>query len=222
MTILDDGLDEMAARAYQGLGLRMAATAGSAGVASLMLPWQICLAWLATQTISEAIFAVVSRPQFLGRRASPARRLSYLATIVSGCGLWTLLAGLLWVNGTPEGIVSAVILWMSVIFFAQNNAYQSTTGFLVGGGIPAIGMIAMILLAPNHMHVAILPVAGLALIALGFVADGVMRSLGIRRRMQDTQARLMASEAQYRMLADNINDVLCLNAYDGRRITSSL
>ena len=218
MTFLDDGLDEMAARAYQGLPLRSAATLGVAGMSTLMLPWQISLAWAVAQGALEFAAAFVTRNQFLGRKASPRLRALHLATIIIGCGLWTVLCGLLWTSGTPEAAACSMILWLAVIFFAQNNAYQSTTGFLFGAGIPAWGMLALMIAGPNPMHLTLLPVIGMALIALGFVGDGVMRSLAIRRRFEETQSRLVASEAQYRMLADNITDVLWLNRFDGQRI----
>ena len=216
--LLDDGLDEMAARAYQGLPLRMVTTVGVAALATLMLPWRLCVAWLLAQTLSEGASLLATRPQYRGHKVGPRMRLAHLSTLTSGCALWTALGCLLWANGTPEGVAGALILWLSVIFFAQNNAYQSTTGFVVGGGLPAIGMLAFMIAGPNRLHMPLVPVVGLFLLALGFVGDGVMRSLGVRRRFDETQARLTASESQYRMLADNLTDVLWLNQFDGQRI----
>jgi PAS domain S-box-containing protein len=218
MAILDDGLDEMAARAYQGLPLRMVATVGVAGMASLIAPWPLCLGWLGAQAFSEGVSVIATRPQAQGRKVSTGRRIAHLATVVSGCGLWTVLGGMLWMGGTAEGVVSAMVLWLSVVFFAQNNAYQSTTGFLVAGGIPALGMLAVMLGAPGPLHHHLLPVIGMLVISLGFVVDGVMRTLAIRRRVDDGQARLAASESQYRMLADNLSDVLWMNEFYGKRI----
>ena len=218
MTFLDDGLDEMAARAYHGLPLRIAATLGVAGLSTLLLPWRISIVWALAQVTLEVAAGFITRRQFLGYKASPGLRSLHLLTIVIGCGLWTVLCGLLWTSGTPEAAACAMILWLAVIFFAQNNAYQSTTGFLFGAGIPAWGMLTLMIAGPNPMHLTLLPVIGMALIALGFVGDGVMRSLAIRRRFEETQSKLVASEAQYRMLADNITDVLWLNRFDGSRI----
>ena len=218
LKLLDDGLDEMAARAFEGLAMRMVATVGVTALVTMMLPWRLCLAWLAVQTVSEATSALVTRPQSRGETVGPWMRLAHLGTVISGCSLWTLLGCMLWASGTPEGVAGALILWLSVIFFAQNTAYQSTTGFLVGGGIPALGMLGFMTLGPNWLRMPLIPVVGLDLVALGFVADGVMRSLAVRRRFEETQAKLVASESQYRMLADNITDVLWLNQYDGQRI----
>nr|QQZ50503.1 PAS domain-containing protein [Phenylobacterium glaciei] len=67
------------------------------------------------------------------------------------------------------------------------------------------------------MHLPMLPVAGLLILAFGFASDGVMRTLAVRRKFEEAQLRLSESEAQYRVLADNITDVIALNDMDGRR-----
>jgi len=216
--ILDDGLDEMAARAHQGLPLRAAITAGAAGLVSLMLPWRLCLAWLAVQLTSETISVFVSRPQYLGRRVSLAVRAAHLSTVASGSFIWVALGALLWVSGTPEGAVSAVILWLSVVFFAQNNAYQSPTGFVVGGALPGAGMLVFVIAGPNPLHLPLVPVVGLMVLALSFAGDGVVRTLAARHRFDEARRKLAASEAQYRVLADNITDVISMNTLGGRRI----
>ena len=215
---LDDGLDEMAARAFQGLPLRLVVTAGAAGVVSMMLPWRAGLAFVAAQFLSEGASWFVSRPQYLGRKAGPRLRLAHLATVASGCCIWMALGGALWASGRPEGAVSGVILWLSVIFFAQNNAYQSPTGFVVGGVLPALVMLVFLVIGPNPLHLPLIPVVGLFCLALSFAGDGVMRTLATRRRFDATQEKLRQSETQYRVLADHSTDVITLNALDGRRI----
>ena len=44
--LLDDGLDELAAKTYQGFPLRMSVTAMVAALASLELPWRVCVVFL--------------------------------------------------------------------------------------------------------------------------------------------------------------------------------
>ena len=62
-----------------------------------------------------------------------------------------------------------------------------------------------------------LPVFGLLLLSLGFACDGVIRTVAARRKFDEAQDRLAASEAHYRVLADNITDVIALTDLDGRR-----
>ena len=215
--LLDDGLDELAAKTYEGFPLRMAVTAAVAALATTLLAWPLCAAFFAFQIVSESLCLLASRRQYLGFRASPALRLAQLSTVLAGCISWMALGALLWINGTPAGAVCATALWLSVIYFAQTNAYQSPLGFVVGGALPGAGMLAWVLLGPNPLDLPMLPVLGLLLLAFGFAGDGVVRTLAVRRKYDEAQDRLRTSESQYRVLADNITDVIALNDLDGRR-----
>src|ERR1700722_231518 len=94
--ILDDGLDEMAARAYQGMPLRLVVTTCVAAVVTLLLPWRVCLAWLALVLLTEGISVFVTRPQAMGRKVGPAVRVAHLVNLVAGAMLWMVLGALLW------------------------------------------------------------------------------------------------------------------------------
>ncbi|QUD87545.1 PAS domain-containing hybrid sensor histidine kinase/response regulator [Phenylobacterium montanum] len=206
--ILDDGLDEVAARAFQGLFPRLAVTAAAAGLSALVAPWRDCLAWLAVMLLIEITAVPLVRPQSQGRKAGPGRRLAYLANLTTGCLTWTALGALLWSTGTPAGAVGAVILWLSVTFFAQNNAYQSLVGFICSGVLPTLAVLAFMVWGPDPLHLPLAPTAGLTALAFTFVADGMARNRAIRRRADETQARLTESEALYRMLADKASDII--------------
>ncbi len=214
---LDDGLDELAARSHQGFALRIPITLGVAGLATTMLAWQTCLAWVCAQMVTEIISWFASRRQHLGRVAGTRLRLAHLSTLAAGCVSWMVLGGLFWASGAAEGAVCAVILWLSVIFFAQNNAYQSPTGFVIGGAVPGLGMLVWVMVGPNPLHLPMTPVFGLFVLALVFAADGVFRTLAVRREFEEAQSRLAASEARYRVLADTITDIIALNEMDGSR-----
>ena len=216
--ILDDGLDEMAARAYQGLPMRLAVTVGVTAVAAALLPWRYCLIWLGLQVAAEGVSVIFTRRQAQGRKVGPAIRLGHMVTLVVGSMLWMGLGAALWFGNVSGGPICAVIIWLSVIFFAQNNAYQSTTGFFVGGAIPALSMLIFVILGPNPHHLPLIPVVGLLILALSFVADGVVRSLAVRKRYEDAQRSMAASEAQYRLLADNVTDVIAMTGADRQRL----
>ncbi len=216
--ILDEGLDEVAARSHQGFGIRMVVTFAAISLISTMLPWRICLAWVCAQTISETFSWVVSKPQSLGKAASPGRRVVMLITLATCCIIWSFLGGMLWMAGTPETAVSAVLIWLSVIMFTQTNAYQSPTGFIVGGAVPGLGMLTFVLLGPNPLHLPLLPVGGLFILTLVFASEGAMRALAVRQKFNEAQAKLAASEAEYRVLADNITDVISVHEQGGRGV----
>jgi PAS domain S-box-containing protein len=214
---LDDGLDELAARSHQGFALRVPITYGVAAIAATMLPSPVCVSWAAVQTLNEAITWFVTRRQARGQAAGARLRSAQLVLLLIGCTIWMVLAGLLWASGRPEGAVCAVILWLSVLFFTQTNAYQSPTGFIVGGALPGLGMLSWVMVGPNPLHLPMLPVFGLFVLALTFATDGAVRTLTARKTIDDARSRLAASEAQYRLLADNITDIITLNEMDGSR-----
>ena len=216
--ILDEGLDELAARSHQGFAVRMIVTFATISLISTMLPWRICLAWVCAQTISETISWFVTRPQSLGKVASQRGRIVMLISLAAGCTIWSILGGLLWMAGTSETAVAAVLIWLSVIMFTQTNAYQSPTGFIVGGAVPGFGMLSFVLLGPNPLHLPILPVGGLFILTLVFAGEGAMRALAVRQKFNEAQAKLAASEAEYRVLADNITDVISVHDQCGRGI----
>ena len=218
---LDPGLDELAARARQGFAFRMLITVGVAGLVTTMLPWRLSVAWLAAQCLNEVIAWFVTRPQALGLPVSLRRRAVHLATLACGCLIWIGLGAMLWMVGTPAGAVCGAMLWLAVIFFTQTNAYQSPTGVVFGGAIPSAAMLAFVLLGPNPLHLPMLPVGGVLILTLVFAADGVFRALAARRKFEEAQAQLAASETQYRVLADNITDVITLNRMNGERVYMS-
>jgi PAS domain S-box-containing protein len=216
--LLDDGLDELAARSHEGTVVRLFIGVGVAGLASTLLPPTLCLVWLVLQLANEIFSWFVTRRQFRGGRASIPLRLVHIITLATGCLIWMGLGCLLWATGTPEGEICGAILWLSVIFFTQTNAYQSPSGFIVGGALPGLGLLLWLLIAPNTGHLNLPPVIALFVISLAFASDGVFRAMAARRQFDDARDKLKASEAQYRVLADNVSDVIALNSLDGRRI----
>ena len=110
------------------------------------------------------------------------------------------------------GPICAVILWLSVIFFTQTNAYQSPDR-VHRRRRPA---------RPGHAHLgdgraqspAPADDPGLRPVRPGpdlRHRRRVFRTLTARKTFEDARTRLAASEAQYRVLADNITDIIALN-----------
>ena len=215
---LDDGLDELAAKSFDGLKIRMVLAVLVTALAMQIIHRPTGLTWYAASLVQELFSFAVSRHQGRGGVGSKRLRVAYLVSLVTGCSLWMLLGGLFWVSGAPEGAAVAVTLWLSVIFFTQTNAYQSPVGFFVGGALPGLGMLVWVSLGPNPLHLNLIPVVGFLVLALVFACDGVFRALAARRKFNLAQEQQAASEAKYRVLADNLTDVISMTDARGEKL----
>jgi signal transduction histidine kinase/ActR/RegA family two-component response regulator len=200
--VLDEGLDELAVSAHAGAVARGLVTLAVAGIAALMLSWWFCLAWAVIALGLEFAAWFATRRQYLRLPVGWRTRLAHVSGLAASCLAWVALGFMLWMSGAVEGAVCAILVWLSVIFFAQTNAYQSRTGFVVGGVLPGAAVLAIVLLAPSPLHLKLLPVGAILVIALSFAGEGVTRMLAARQRLNDAQARMRQSEALWRMLFD--------------------
>ena len=214
---LDDGLDEMAASAHQGFALRFLIMLGIGALASRIVAPAVAADWAILVGGLECWGWFVTRAQFHGQKTSAGLRLHHLVNVAITTTAWTGIAWLMWSTGSREGAICAVVLWLSVIFFAQSHAYQSPAGFVAAGIIPALAMLAGLIATPNPMGLDLLPVWGTLFLAVTFAADGVRRMLNARTRYLAAEAQTRDSEARYRVLANNITDVIALQDTDGSR-----
>ncbi|HEY2710444.1 MAG TPA: ATP-binding protein [Caulobacteraceae bacterium] len=216
--ILDEGLDELAVSAHGSLAARMAVTGVTAALFSCVLPWQICTVWACIIVLLETDAWFATRRQFLGQPVNSRIRLWHVSGLAITSLCWIGLGGLAWATGRPEGALSAVIVWLAVIFFAQTNAYQSSTGFVVGGVIPAAVALGIVLFVPGLQLQNPAPFVGMLLLAFAFAGDGVGRMLKARMSLAEAQSKVSQSESLYRMLADNATDIIMLADAAGRRL----
>jgi PAS domain S-box-containing protein len=215
---LDKGLDELAANAHASVWARIPAIIAVGLIALAFEPRLVCAVWVAAEILIEAWSWFTTRQQFLGRDISVAQRLVYLASLTSGASGWFILGVLFWTSGSVGGAICAVITWLSVLIFAQVHAYQSRLGYLLVGAAPAVGMLATVLLAPNHAVSQLAPVWLMLVICVAFAVSGAFQTMAARRRYDQAAADLRASEQSYRLLADNVSDVISLTSADNERV----
>ena len=215
---LDDGVDELAAKSFDGLKIRLVLGVLVSGLATLIISPSTAAFWLVGCCAQESLSWVVSHRQGRGAVGSIRLRGAYLLSLLTGCTLWVFLGGLFWTSGSSEGAIVAVTLWLSVIFFTQANAYQSAIGFVVGGALPGIGMLVWVQIGPNPLHLNLGPVMGFLALALVFACDGVFRALAVRKKFNQAQEQLAASETKYRVLADNLTDIISMTGTLGEKI----
>ena len=215
--LLDERLDEIAAGAHASWTARLFVTLGAAVVGGALTHWSLTIGWGSIATLLEAWNWFATRRQFQDLPISWGRRVSYFAVMTLGYSWWFGLALVLWLSGTAEGALCGVAIWLGIISFAQCYAYQSPLGFAVGGVVPAIGMLAVSLIAPFRPGSQGLMVSFCLLLVSLFVASGARTTAAARRKFLEVRDRLKASEAEYRFLADNIDDVIALSRASGER-----
>ena len=98
---------------------------------------------------------------------------------------------------------------------------DSPIALVVTGASPAAGMLLIVALSSNHLTSSVGPVWALLALAVAFAGEGAARGLIARRRFSDAQGRIVDSEARYRVLADNVIDIIGLTRIDGERLYMS-
>jgi len=219
--LLDEGLDELAVATHAGLLPRLAVNVATAWVFSLIIPWRVCAIWLAVTLALEAQAWFATLRQARGKPVGWKRRLWHALSLAVSALAWVTLGAIGWIGGGIYGALCATVLWLSVIFFSQTNAYQTPLGFVLGGVIPGVAVLGVVLFAPHAPGLALAPFVTLLALSLVFAGQGAMRMLGARQALTRSQAEGRRSEALYRMLADNVTDVISLNDVTGRRLYMS-
>jgi PAS domain S-box-containing protein len=218
--LLDDGLDELAATSHAGFKPRLVMNVVVAGVFAMVIPWRISVIWGCVSVGLEiATWLINNRPQYqTGRPSGWRRRLWHAGCLTVACLLWVGLGALSWMSGTLEGALCAVVIWLALISFSQTNAYRSLLGFTIGGAMPALVVVAVVLLAPHPPGLKLAPFATVLVMAFAFAFDGAARMRRARLGLDETRAELSRNEALYRVLADNATDVISLLDVTGRRL----
>ena len=218
LRLFDQGLDEMAAGARASFRARLAATVGVALISLAFLPWMVCAAWAAVVGGLEILSWFLTREQAMGRTVGWRARLQHVGCLVGGVAGWVFLAIMFWNTGLASGAVAAVSIWLAVMGFAQVYAYQSRAGFLLAGVIPAVAMLVTPLVSPSPALPHGLPAWMILAVSVAFSISGAQQTMAARRRYDKATQDLRDSEQSYRLLADNITDVISLTSADQQRL----
>ena len=218
LTLLDQGLDEMAAGAHASTAPRLGATVATGLIALAFLPWQVCAAWFAFVSAVDVVSWFATRGQFAGRPVGWGPRLTHLSCLLGGVIGWVTLGVLFWRLGTAAGALAGVVTWMAIMGFAQVYAYQSRTGYLLAGVTPAAAMLLTPILAPNPVVGHTWAIWLLLVVTVAFAVSGARQTAEARARYDKATQDLRESELSYRLLADNVTDVISLASAQGERL----
>ncbi|HYE46592.1 MAG TPA: ATP-binding protein [Caulobacter sp.] len=210
--LLDEGLDELAAHSHRALPARVCVTVGVGVVSLSLVSWPLAATWTLVTLGLEVWSWFATRPQFLGATAGPSLRLNHFANLVALALTWFAIGAMFWLTGKSDGAICAVTIWLSLIAYGQAFAFQSPIGYVISGGLPAFGMLGLTLAFREGQSLAVWLIL---LIAAAFAGAGFKQMLDSRRRFLGAQENLRRSEAGYRMLADNVTDVISRHGPDG-------
>jgi PAS domain S-box-containing protein len=214
LRLFDHRFDAFAGETHENLPPRAGVALGAGAVALLLLPWPICALWTGTTLGVELWGWFVGRRQYLGLPVTALERGAFLIYVAVLIACWFLLGAMFWLTGRMDGVVCATIVWVSIIGFAQTFGSRSPLAFAVCGVLPSIGVLSLMLAGPVGGHMVHnvmmerLPVAGIMALALGFAVAGARQTSAAGRRLEEMQGKLRDSDADYRLLADNISDVI--------------
>ena len=215
LRLFDQRFEEFAADTHENLGPRAAVAVGAGAVALLVLPWRVCVMWVVSTLAIEGWGWFAGRRQYLKLPVTLAENGAFVAYQVCLIGAWFYLATLLWLAGQMEGAVSATIIWISIIGFAQTFGSRTPLGFSICGVAPALGVMAVLALDPRLDWTQRYLMGAMMMLAMGFAIAGARQTFRAGVRLEKTQARLRESEAEYRVLADNTVDVIGRIGIDG-------
>jgi PAS domain S-box-containing protein len=218
LRLFDQGLDEMAAGARASFWPRLGATLGVAAIAMALLPRPVCLIWAAVVGGLDILSWFLTRDQYMGRTVGWSARLQHVGCLVGGVIGWVTLGVLFWRTGTAVGAICGVATWLSVMSFAQVYAYQSRAGYLLAGVIPAAAMLITPLVSPNAAVTHSLPAWLFLAVGVAFSISGAQQTMAARSRYEKATQDLRDSEQSYRLLADNVTDVISLASADNKRL----
>ena len=213
--LLDRRFDEFAAETHENLTPRALVALGAGAVALMVLPWKVCALWTIVSLSIELWGWFASRDQFLGRPVKRRDQLIYLANLTGLIANWFVFAWLFWRTGRQDGAICATIVWLSIMGFAQTFASRTPLGFTICGVLPAIGVVAVMAASPPAPGLNQALVVSTMVLSIAFALAGTRQTFRAGRRLEAAQQALADSEATYRVLADNVGDVIGRRALDG-------
>jgi hypothetical protein len=143
------GIDEAAVLLRAVAPARTALTMLGGLAACLMLSWAVCVGWVAGGLALELWSWFATRER--GARATVAwRARANLAANYAAMNLWWLvLVALLWRTGTPAGMASGAVLFLTLASVVTLLFHTAPVVFLAAGAAPAIGALSVLSLAAD-------------------------------------------------------------------------
>ena len=209
---LSASLDEAAGLLHAIAPVRLVLIVMGAFVSASLLPRTAIVAWICGGLAIEVWSWFATRAQASFRPLGWVTRASFAASYAALNGLWLVLGVMLWRTGTPGGMASGAILFLTLAATVGLLFHTSNVMFLVAGAAPATGALTILALADGHGWRRLLVVWGVLGLASLF---NLGRALGAPTAQQQ-QRWLRQSLNSYEVLVQNITDVISRVDLEGR------
>jgi PAS domain S-box-containing protein len=209
---LAERLDEGAAAVHSVTPVKMVITLIGGLMAGCVLRTDVSVSWTLAALILAASSWGASRAQSRGRAINWRRRAAFLSSLVAEYLAWLGLGLLLWRAGSAAGEATAVAIWAAVLGIGVLLFYSAPAVFLAVGAAPAVAALAVVAMRGGLGWRDVLPIAVGVGLSLLF---NLSRALETPSR-QASQRRLNESLNQFRILAENVTDVIMRTDLDGR------
>ena len=180
-------------------------------MAALVLPLATCAVWVAVGLALEiwtwSALRVRAPDQAIGRWA----RATFVVTRLAINGWWLVLVVLFWTSGTLVGQATAAVVAVAIASAFLMLFHTAPATFLVAGAFPVLAAMTVFAVNDGHGWRELLPVWMAIITHLIFCLG---RALD-RPSAQETDRRIQASLDQYRVLAENVTDIIARNDLDG-------
>ena len=181
------------------------------GIGVLILPWRVCLAWVATALAMEFWTWSATRRQARGEPVGWFHRANFTLNYLCLNLIWLVMAALFWRTGALAGQASALVLALAIGSISVMLFYSAPAAFLAAGAAPAIGALSLVCLADGRDWRQVLPIALTLTLALVF---NLGRALDTPSA-QEQQRWLRDTLNDYEILAQNVSDIISRLGMDG-------
>jgi PAS domain S-box-containing protein len=209
---LTQRLDESAALVRAATPIKLALTVCGGLLGLYVLRWETAGLWMiATLALATWTWAA-GGPQSRGEAVGWGRRTEFIGSIATENLAWLGLGLLLWCTGTVSGEAIAVVIWAAASCIFVLLFYNTPAVFLAAGAAPATAALTVVALHGGLGWREILPIViGVAL----SIAFNLGRALDTPSN-QASQRRLNESLNRFRILAENVTDVIIRTDLTGR------
>ncbi len=197
-------LDEAASAIHAQAAVKAAIYLPTGLMAALILPWPTSAGWIAGGLVLEAWSWLATRAQSRGQPVGWGARASFVANFAASNAWWLLLGLLCWFSGSVAGQACGAALFLALGTISVLLFRNSALTMLASGMAPATGALTILALADASPWRELAPIW----IALGVAAAFMLSVARDTPSVQSQQRLVNDSLNKYKILADNVIDII--------------